>query len=95
MAAARRAEQVMMSGDEVGLLHGVPIGIKDLTPTAGIRTTFGSTLFADHVPSDDAAVVTRLKQAGAIVVDPRANLLSFFSGATSEAAPPQPPRFRR
>ena len=60
MAAARRAEQIVMSGDEVGSLHGVPIGIKDLTPTAGIRTTFGSPLHADHVPSEDAAV-TRAK----------------------------------
>ena len=46
MAAARRAEQAVMSGQEIGLLHGVPIGIKDLTPTAGIRTTFGSPLYS-------------------------------------------------
>jgi len=68
MAAARRAEQAVMSGQEIGLLHGVPIGIKDLTPTAGIRTTFGSPLYADHVPSEDVAVVKRIKQAGAIVL---------------------------
>ena len=45
-----------MAGNEIGLLHGVPIGIKDLTPTAGIRTTFGSPLYANNVPSEDAAV---------------------------------------
>jgi Asp-tRNA(Asn)/Glu-tRNA(Gln) amidotransferase A subunit family amidase len=55
MAAAQRAEQAVMAGDDLGLLHGVPIGIKDLTPTASIRTTFGSPLYADHVPSEDAA----------------------------------------
>jgi amidase len=82
MAAARRAEQIMMSGDEVGLLHGVPIGIKDLTPTAGIRTTFGSPLHADHVPDEDAAVVTRLKQAGAIVVG-KTNTPEFGAGANT------------
>ena len=61
MAAAQRAEQAVMAGDDLGLLHGVPIGIKDLTPTAGIRTTFGSPLYADHVPNEDAAVVKRIK----------------------------------
>jgi len=82
MAAARHAEQIVMSGDEVGLLHGVPIGIKDLTLTAGIRTTFGSPLHADHVPSEDAAVVTRIKQAGAIVVG-KTNTPEFGAGANT------------
>jgi amidase len=57
MAAAERAEHAVMAGDKIGLLHDVPIGIKDLTPTAGIRTTFGSPLYANNVPSEDAAVV--------------------------------------
>jgi amidase len=82
MAAARRAEQMVMSGDELGLLHGVPIGIKDLTPTAGIRTTFGSPLHADHVPDEDAAVVKRIKQAGAIVVG-KTNTPEFGAGANT------------
>src|SRR5271157_310774 len=69
MAAAQRAEHAVMAGNAIGLLHGVPIGIKDLTPTAGIRTTFGSPLYADHVPSEDAAVVKRIKQAGANTVN--------------------------
>jgi amidase len=82
IAAARRAEQIVMSGGEVGLLHGVPIGIKDLTPTAGIRTTFGSPLHSDHVPSEDAAVVKRIKQAGAIVVG-KTNTPEFGAGANT------------
>jgi amidase len=49
-------------------LHGLPVGIKDVTPTRGLRTTYGSTLFADHVPDEDALVVRRLRAAGAIVV---------------------------
>lgn len=82
MAAAERAERAVMAGDEIGLLHGVPIGIKDLTPTAGIRTTFGSPLFANNVPSEDAAVVKRIKQAGAIVVG-KTNTPEFGAGANT------------
>jgi amidase len=81
-AAAQRAEQAVMSGDPLGSLHGVPIGIKDLTPTAGIRTTFGSPLHADNVPSEDAAVVKRIKQAGAIVVG-KTNTPEFGAGANT------------
>ena len=82
MAAAERAERAVMAGDEIGLLHGVPIGIKDLTPTAGIRTTFGSPLFANNVPSEDAAVVKRIKHAGAIVVG-KTNTPEFGAGANT------------
>jgi len=60
----------------------VPIGIKDLTATANIRTTFGSPLHADHVPSEDAAVVKRIKQAGAIVVG-KTNTPEFGAGANT------------
>ena len=82
LAAAKRAEQAVIAGDELGLLHGLPIGIKDVTPTAGIRTTFGSPLYADHVPSEDAAVVTRIKQAGAIIVG-KTNTPEFAAGANT------------
>ncbi|MBV8578222.1 MAG: amidase [Acetobacteraceae bacterium] len=68
MDAAREAETVVMRGAPLGPLHGIPIAVKDLIPTAGIRTTWGSLIFKDHMPDADAVVVTRLKQAGAIVV---------------------------
>jgi aspartyl-tRNA(Asn)/glutamyl-tRNA(Gln) amidotransferase subunit A len=68
MAQAREAEATLMRGDAVGPLHGVPLAVKDLVPTAGIRTTWGSLIFKDHVPDNDAVVVARLKQAGAIIV---------------------------
>src|ERR1700690_459903 len=68
MAAAQAAEEAVQRGDTLGPLHGVPVAVKDLVPTAGIRTTWGSLIFQDHVPDADAVVVARLKQAGAIIV---------------------------
>ncbi len=58
---AREAERAVKKGAKLKALHGVPVAIKDLTATADIRTTFGSTLFRDHVPTEDAEVVRRLK----------------------------------
>jgi amidase len=63
-AADRRAE----AGEPLGPLHGLPIAIKDLEDTAGIRTTYGSVAFAEHVPTADSLLVARLRAAGAIVV---------------------------
>lgn len=68
MARAHEAEAAVLRGDKLGPLHGVPIAVKDLVPTEGIRTTWGSLIFKDHVPDTDAVVVARLKQAGAIIV---------------------------
>ena len=82
MAAARRAEHAVMAGEPLGLLHGLPIGIKDVTPTAGIRTTYGSPLHADHVPAEDAAIVARLKQAGSVIVG-KTNTPEFAAGANT------------
>jgi amidase len=82
MASAKRAEDALTAGEPLGLLHGLPIGIKDVTATAGIRTTFGSPLYADHVPSEDAAVVSRLKEAGAIIVG-KTNTPEFAAGANT------------
>ena len=67
MEAAREAEAAVMRGDPLGPLHGVPLSVKDLVPTAGVRTTFGSLIFKDHVPERDAAAVARLRAAGAIL----------------------------
>ena len=68
LAAARVAEQEIHRGHYRGPLHGVPIGVKDLYDTAGIRTTYGSGMFRAHVPARDAHIVTRLKAAGAVMV---------------------------
>src|SRR5437870_8232482 len=64
----RRATATLKRGAALPPLFGVPVAIKDVTPTAGLRTTHGSTLFADHVPAEDALVVQRLRAAGAIVL---------------------------
>ena len=65
---ARAADAAVARGDELGALHGVPIAIKDLTPTAGKRTTFGSYAFEHHVPERSALLVERLLGAGGIMV---------------------------
>ena len=65
---AREAERAIAAGDEVGPLHGVPIAIKDLTPTKGKTTTFGSYAYKDWVPDYDALVVQNLLSAGGIMV---------------------------
>ncbi|ROR46509.1 amidase [Kitasatospora cineracea] len=68
-AAARAADDVVrLPAEELGALHGVPVSIKDLTPTKGIRTTYGSAFFQDHVPDEDAILVTRIRQAGAVLL---------------------------
>jgi amidase len=84
-AAARRAEAAVMTGAERGVLHGLPLAIKDVTPTAGIRTTFGSPLFKDHVPAEDAEVVARLRRAGAIIIG-KTNTPEFAAGANTANA---------
>lgn len=67
-AQAEAADRALLEGGTVGPLHGVPLAIKDLEWTAGIRTTYGSRAFADFVPEQDAILVARLRAAGAIVV---------------------------
>ena len=66
--AAREAERAVERGDDLGPLHGVPVAIKDLNRVAGVRTTFGSPAFADHVPEHDDVAVSRLRAAGAIIL---------------------------
>ena len=77
--AAKAAESRLGAGEPVGPLHGVPIGLKDLCNTAGVRTTDGSTILADAVPGEDATVVARLKAAGAIVLG-KLNMHEFAYG---------------
>ena len=66
--AAREAEIAVMKAEPLGALHGVPLSLKDVLYTRGLRTTGGSRLFAELVPEEDAVVVARLKAAGAIVL---------------------------
>lgn len=66
--AARAAEARQSAGEDLPPLHGVPYSVKDLTLTAGVRTTMGSRLMADHVPDHDAVAVARAKAAGAILI---------------------------
>ncbi len=67
-ATAKAAEQAVMRGALLGPLHGLPVGIKDLEETEGLRTTWGSPIFRDHVPTKDEHMVADLRKAGAIVV---------------------------
>jgi amidase len=67
-SAARAAEAAITRGESLGPLHGLPVLIKDTQDTAGLRTTYGSPLFADHVPAADAGSVARLRAAGAIIL---------------------------
>ena len=68
MAGARAAEQEILAGEYRGELHGVPVAVKDLCFTKGVRTMGGTAVLSDHVPSYDAEVVTRLRSAGAVIV---------------------------
>jgi amidase len=79
LATARAADEAISRGDTLGPLHGIPIAIKDLARTAGIRTTFGSRLYADHVPTEDSIDVARLRQAGAIILG-KTNTPEFGAG---------------
>jgi aspartyl-tRNA(Asn)/glutamyl-tRNA(Gln) amidotransferase subunit A len=83
LTQARELEAELARGKWRGPLHGIPIALKDLVDTEGIRTTAGSAVFANRVPSEDAEVVRRLKSAGAIVLG-KLNLHEFAYGGTSD-----------
>ncbi|HEU4434603.1 MAG TPA: amidase [Pyrinomonadaceae bacterium] len=85
LAQAREAEAEIRRGNWRGPLHGVPVGLKDLIDTAGTKTTCGSELFADRVPADDADVVRRLKDAGAVLIG-KQNMQEFAWGGTSTSS---------
>jgi amidase len=80
--AARRAGARIMAGEPTASLEGLPFGVKDVTETAGVRTTYGSPLHADFVPVEDAEVVRRLKAAGAILLA-KTNTPEFATGANT------------
>lgn len=80
---AKAAERAVLAGDALGPLHGLPIGIKDLNETAGLRTTWGSPLYADYVPAKDERMVAAVRRAGAIVVG-KTNVPEFGAGANTK-----------
>jgi aspartyl-tRNA(Asn)/glutamyl-tRNA(Gln) amidotransferase subunit A len=82
LAEAKTAEAEIMKGAWRGALHGVPIALKDLIDTAGVRTTAASAVFADRVPKEDAEVVRRLKAAGAVLLG-KLNMHEFAYGDSS------------
>lgn len=68
MAEARAAERKVMSGEPLGLLHGIPVTVKDIVNTRGVTTTFGAVPYKDNVPAEDAVAVAKLRSAGAILI---------------------------
>ncbi len=80
LRAAALADAALARGEDVGPLHGLPVAHKDLAPTRGIRTTFGSTVYKDFVPDLDALIVERLRGAGAITVG-KTNTPEFGAGS--------------
>ena len=83
LAAAQAAEQAIQTGDYLGPLHGIPIGLKDLYYTKGVRTTIGSKIMRDFVPDYDAAVTERFAAAGAVLLG-KLQMHEFALGVTSE-----------
>jgi aspartyl-tRNA(Asn)/glutamyl-tRNA(Gln) amidotransferase subunit A len=84
-AAAREAEAAVLAGADLGPLHGVPMGVKDLLDTAGTRTTYGSARFGHHVPTRDATAVARLRGAGAVLLGKHATHELAWGGRTDSA----------
>ena len=80
MERAAAADEALARGEAVGPLHGLPMAHKDLQPTRGIRTTFGSPIYKDFVPADDSLLVERVRAAGAITIG-KTNTPEFGAGS--------------
>jgi amidase len=79
---ARQLDRRIARGEDPGPLCGLTVGVKDVTPVAGLRTTFGSPIYADHIPSEDALVVRRMREAGAVILG-KTNCPEFAAGANT------------
>lgn len=79
---AAQLDKRIKKGEDPGPLCGLTVGIKDVTPVAGLRTTYGSPIYADHVPAEDALVVRRLREAGAVILG-KTNCPEFAAGANT------------
>src|SRR5918999_5331249 len=80
MELAARADDALARGEEIGPLHGLPVAHKDLVPTRGIRTTYGSRIFKDYVPDHNGLIVERLQKAGALTIG-KTNTPEFGAGS--------------
>jgi aspartyl-tRNA(Asn)/glutamyl-tRNA(Gln) amidotransferase subunit A len=83
MRAAAEVDAKLARGEDIGILGGVPVGVKDVLSTKGIRTTCASKLLENYVPAYDATAVTKLKQAGALIIG-KANCDEFAMGSSNE-----------
>ena len=80
---AKVAEKAVLDGDELGLIHGLPVGIKDLESTKGIRTTMGSLIYEKHVPDADQLSVSNIRSEGGIILG-KTNTPEFGAGANTK-----------
>jgi amidase len=79
---ALELDRRLARGEDPGPLCGLTVGIKDVTPVAGLRTTFGSPIYADHIPNEDALIVRRLREAGAVIIG-KTNCPEFAAGGNT------------
>ncbi|MGW4799748.1 amidase, partial [Nonomuraea sp. NPDC004297] len=91
LAAARRADEELAAGADRGPLHGLPVAVKDLIMVAGLPATMGSRHFANHVPGSDAVCVTRLREAGAVILG-KTTTHEFAYGPTGDRSANGPSR---
>lgn len=80
--AAKAAENAVMRGEDLGVLHGLPLGIKDLQATAGLKTTWGSLIYKDNVPAADEPTIANLREHGAVILA-KTNTPEFGAGANT------------